>query len=360
MAHQPSAPWVMEDIRIEEPRAGEVLVRIAGTGLCHTDLVFSSSMKVMKAPAIFGHEGAGVVERVGSGVTKVKPGDHVVMTFNSCGHCARCEAGHPSTCQFHVQHNYIGCRPDGSRGVCVGDEPASAHFFSQSSFATFALASERNVVPVDRHVPIELLGPLGCGIQTGAGSVMKALDCPEGSSLAIFGGGSVGLAAVMGAVVRGCGTIIVVEPMASRRDMALELGATHVIDPVGTNVAQAVRDIVPAGVEFAFDTSGLKSVIADALTMLASGGTLGLVGVAAPGRDLLDLPINQLIGSGLRIMGIIEGDVVPDRFIPEMVALYRAGRFPFDKLIRTYRLDEINQAIKDQHDGLCIKPILIP
>ena len=189
---------------------------------------------------------------------------------------------------------------------------------------------------------------------------MKALDCPEGSSLAIFGGGSVGLAAVMGAVVRGCGTIIVVEPMASRRDMALELGATHVIDPVGTNVAQAVRDIVPAGVEFAFDTSGLKSVIADALTMLASGGTLGLVGVAAPGRDLLDLPINQLIGSGLRIMGIIEGDVVPDRFIPEMVALYRAGRFPFDKLIRTYRLDEINQAIKDQHDGLCIKPILIP
>lgn len=360
VAHQPSAGWAIEEVSIEEPRAGEVIVRIAGTGLCHTDLVFAASMKIMKAPAIFGHEGAGVVERVGPGVTKVKPGDHVVLTFNSCGKCGRCEQGHPAYCQFHAQHNYIGCRPDGSRGVTVGTEPASAHFFSQSSFATLALASERNVVPIDKDVPLELMGPLGCGIQTGAGSIMKALACPQGSSLVIFGGGSVGLSAVLGAVVQGCATIIVVEPMASRREMAQELGATHVIDPTGADVVHAIREIVPPGVDFAFDTSGRKSVVADGVKVLASGGTLALVGVAPLEDDILPLSINQVIGAGFRVMGIIEGDVEPDQFIPEMISLYRAGRFPFDKLIRTYRLDQINEAISEQHDGLCIKPVLIP
>lgn len=360
VAHQPGAPWAIEEVNIEDPRVGEVIVRIAGTGLCHSDLVFAGSMKIMKAPAIFGHEGAGVVERVGPGVSKVKPGDHVVLTFNSCGKCARCEQGHPAYCQYHAQHNYIGCRTDGSRAVTVGGEPASAHFFGQSSFATFALANERNVVPIDKDVPLEIMGPLGCGIQTGAGSIMNALACPSGSSLVVFGGGSVGLSAVLGAVVQGCSTIIVVEPMASRREMALELGATHVVDPTGADVAQAVRDILPAGADFAFDTSGRKSVVADGIKILASGGTLGMVGVAPLDDDILSVSINQLIGSGLRVMGIIEGDVEPDRFIPEMVSLYRAGRFPFDKLVRTYRLDEINRAIKDQHDGLCIKPVLIP
>lgn len=360
VAHKPQAPWTMERISIEEPRSNEVIVKISGVGLCHTDLVFASSMKIMKAPAIFGHEGAGIVEQVGDGVSKVKPGDHVVLTFNSCGNCERCRSGHPAYCQHHVHHNYIGCRPDGSRGVCVGDEPASAHFFSQSSFATFALASERNVVPIDKNVPVELMGPLGCGVQTGAGSIMSAMACPSGSSLAIFGGGSVGLSAVLGAVVQGCSTIIVVEPVASRRDMALELGATHVIDPIGADVPAAIRSIVAAGLDYAFDTSGMKSVMADALRSLASGGTLGLVGVAAILDDTLPLPINQIIGSGLRIMGIIEGDVQPDQFIPELVALYRDGKFPFDKLLKTYPLDDINQAIQDQHDGLCIKPVLIP
>ncbi|WP_199183848.1 NAD(P)-dependent alcohol dehydrogenase [Novosphingobium sp. HII-3] len=360
VAHSPSQPWQIEPVAIDDPRDDEVIVRIAGTGLCHTDLVFASSMKIMKAPAIFGHEGAGIVEKVGSAVTMVAPGDHVVLTFNSCGQCSRCTSGHPAYCQFHPQHNYIGCRPDGSRAVHVGDRETSAHFFGQSSFATYALASERNVVKVDKDVPIELLGPLGCGVQTGAGSVMRAMACGEGSSLVIFGGGSVGLSAVMGAVIQKCATIIVVEPVAARREMASALGATHTIDPGAGDVTAAVKQIMPTGVDYAFDTSGRVEVVTAGIGCLASSGTIGLVGVAPLDNDNLPVSINQLIGTGLRVMGIIEGDVVPDEFIPTMVGLYKEGRFPFDRLITTYPLVEINRAVTDQHEGKCIKPVLIP
>lgn len=360
VAWAPSRPWRVEPIRIDAPGRGEVLVRIAGTGLCHTDLVFAGSMKVMRAPAIFGHEGAGTVERVGPGVTKVKPGDRVVLTFNSCGECASCLADHPAYCTEFIRLNYSGCRADGSRGIHVGDDPAAAHFFGQSSFASHALAVERNVVVIGDDTPLELMGPLGCGVQTGAGSVINVFACPTGSTLLVVGGGAVGLSAVMAGVVRGCGAIILVEPKAARRTMALELGATHVIDPAAGDVAGQVRAIVPGGVEFAFDTSGIPAAIDSALQCLGVNGMLGLVGVAADGEDMVNLPINRSIGSGWTVKGIIEGDAVPDTFIPHLIDLYRAGRFPFDRLIRTYRLTEINQAIEDQLSGACIKPVLIP
>ena len=360
VVRKPGGPWAIENVVIETPRPDEVLVRIVGTGLCHTDLVFAAGLTVMKAPAIFGHEGAGVVEQVGSDVTRVRPGDHVVLSFNSCGRCVRCEQGHPAYCTSFAQLNFGGCRVDGTSGVSAGGARASAHFFGQSSFATYALASERSVVPIDRDLPLELMGPLGCGVQTGAGSIMRALACPPGSSLLVQGGGAVGLSAVLGAVVQGCGTIIVAEPRPERRALALELGATHAIDPMDGDTIAAVRAIAPIGVDFAFDTTGIPAVLTATVRTLASAGTLGIVGVAAPVEATLAVPINQLVGAGLRVVGIIEGDVVPDRFIPEMIALYRAGRFPFDKLLSTYPLARINAAIADQHAGTCVKPILTP
>ncbi len=360
VARNPGGRWDIEDIQLDEPRSGEVLVRISGVGLCHTDLAFGGSLQIMKAPAVLGHEGSGIVERIGEGVTKVRPGDHVVLTFNSCGTCVRCEEGRPAYCIRFAQMNYAGCRSDGSHTLCVGDEPASANFFGQSSFASFALANERNVVAVDPELPIELLGPLGCGVQTGAGAIINSLACPSGSTLLILGAGAVGLSAVLGAVVQECQTIVVVEPREERRALAMELGATHVIDPADKDLAAVVRNIVPIGVDFAFDTTGRRDVIEGVIGALAPRATMGLVGIANPADDRLAISINQLVGAGHILMGIIEGDSLPDIFIPRMIELYKAGKLPFDRLISRYPLSQINEAIADQHSGKCVKAVMLP
>lgn len=362
VARSAHGPFTLEAATLDAPRADEVLVRIVGVGLCHTDLIARDQFIPIPLPAVLGHEGAGVVEAVGSGVTKVRPGDRVVLSFNSCGACPRCADHLPSYCQSFPVLNYAGGRLDGSSGVTIGGQRASANFFGQSSFASHALAFERNVVRIDdADAPLELLGPLGCGFQTGAGGIMRSLACPAGSSLAIFGGGPVGLAAVLGAVHQRCGTIILVEPIAARRELALELGATHVIDPAADgDLNAAIRSIVPAGVDFAFETSGREAVAEAALASLGSFGLLGLVGVPPRPESSLSINLAALITYGRRIHGIIEGDSDLDGFIPELVALHRAGGFPLEKLVTTYPLARINDAIADQARGTCLKAVLIP
>lgn len=361
VARSAHGPFTLETAELDAPRADEVLVRIAGVGLCHTDLIARDQFIPIPLPAVLGHEGSGIVEAVGAGVTKVRPGDRVVLSFNSCGTCPRCAERLPSYCQHFPVMNYAGGRLDGSSGVTLDGRPASANFFGQSSFASHALAFERNVVRIDdADAPLELLGPLGCGFQTGAGGIMRSLACPAGSSLAIFGGGPVGLAAVLGAVHQGCGTIILVEPIAARRALALELGATHVIDPADGDLNAAVREIAPAGVDFAFETSGREAVVEAALACLGSFGLLGLVGVPPRPESALSVNLATLITYGRRIHGIIEGDSDLDGFIPELVALHRAGGFPLEKLVTTYPLARINEAIADQARGACLKAVLIP
>lgn len=361
VAHAPHSDFSIETVEIESPRPGEVLVRIVGVGLCHTDLIARDQFIPIPLPAILGHEGAGIVEAVGEGVTKVVPGDRVVLGFSSCGRCPRCEEDLPSYCRDFPVLNYAGTRRDGSSGLSQNGEALSAHFFGQSSFAAHALAQERNVVKIEADdVALELLGPLGCGLQTGAGGVMRSLACPAGSSIAIFGGGPVGLAAVMGAVIRGCATIILVEPIAARRDLALSLGATHVIDPAQGDIAALIRAILPDGVEFAFETSGREAVVEAALSSLSSHGLLGLVGVPPRPESSLSINLAAFITYGHRIHGIIEGDSDLDSFIPELVDLYRAGRFPFDRLIQTFPLADINCALEAQARGDCVKAVLIP
>lgn len=360
VARFPGGPLAIEPIELDALRDDEVLVRIAAVGLCHTDLVFGAQLGIMRAPAVLGHEGAGVIMAVGAGVTKVEPGDHAVLTFNSCGTCPRCGDGRPAYCFDFAPMNYSGRRSDGSSPVSIGGEGASADFFGQSSFASHAIAHERNVVKIDRDVPLDIMGPLGCGVQTGAGAIVNSLACRKGSSLLIVGAGAVGLSAVLAAVIRDCATIIVAEPRGERRELAIELGATHTIDPVGIDLASVVRAIVPQGVDYAFDTSGLAEVISAASGALAPRGILGLVGVAAPHADQLTIPINRTVGAGHIIMGIIEGDSQPDKFIPQMIKWYREGRFPFDRLLTRYALTQINEAIADQHAGRCVKPLLIP
>jgi aryl-alcohol dehydrogenase len=363
LTHAPSSPFEIAPVELDAPQQGEVLVRIVGVGLCHTDLVAQAGGFPMSMPAVFGHEGAGIVQDIGSSVTKVKVGDRVALTFLSCGHCASCTDSEPAYCHSMPKLNYTGLRPDGSKTLSNANGAVSGNFFGQSSFATHALAYERNLVKVPDGVPLELAGMLGCGVQTGAGAVMRSMQCRAGSSIVVLGGGAVGLSAVMGAVVRKCRSIIVVEPHESRRELALSLGATNAIDPKAhADLVASVRAICPVGVDYVFDTSGLPAVFEAAPLLLAPRGTFGFVGV--PPANALDakLPgrLLQVMQGGFTYRGIIEGDSDPEVFLPELMSLYLAGRFPFDRLAKTYPLSQINQAIADQHHGTCVKAVLLP
>lgn len=352
--------FAIQEIDMDDPRPDEIMIKIVGVGICHTDLVIrDAGNAVFPFPAVLGHEGSGIVAAIGDDISKVKPGDKVAITFRSCGNCDRCKAGDAAYCRHFPQLNIGGGRADGSKPLNNQDGPISSNFFGQSSFATYALAYERNVIKITDGVPVGTAGPLGCGIQTGAGAIINSLETPAGSSLLITGGGPVGLSAVMGAKIQGCSTIILVEPQISRRDLAIELGATHVIDPTTNNdTVKAVREIVPEGVDFAFDSTGLTPVLADAMNCLGTKGVLGVVGLSDIGTPVPG-DINQLISSGHTIRGIVEGDSDPDVFIPQLMEHHLAGRLPYDKIITTYPFDQINQAIADQHDGRCVKAVLL-
>ncbi len=354
-------PFEIVELELDDPRDDELVVRVAGVGLCHTDVAAHAGLLFVPAPAVFGHEGAGIVERVGAKVTKVQPGDKVLMTFMSCGHCPCCEADAPAYCHSMRPLNFGGKRADGSVTLRRAGAPVSGHFFGQSSFASHALAHERNVVKLLDGMPLEIAGALGCGIQTGAGAVMRSMAARAGSSLVVLGGGSVGLSGLMGGVVQGCHTMIVVEPMAARRDLALSLGATHVIDPATAGpLSAAVRAVLPHGADYVLDTTGNAEVMEQATLMLAHRGTFGFLGISANREAKLPGLISNALVGGHTYRGIIEGDSDIDTYLPELMRLHLDGKFPFDRLVKTYPLASINEAVTDQHKGLCVKAVLIP
>jgi aryl-alcohol dehydrogenase len=351
-----NGPLSVEDLDLAPLRANEVLVRMVGTGVCHTDVGIIATAMPEQMPIILGHEGSGVVEDVGSAVVKVAPGDHVVLSFAFCGQCRKCQSGTMVHCDNFLALNMVGARGDGSSAYSSKGREIKGHFFGQSSFAAYSVTTEQNCVKVDRDVPLEMLGPLGCGVQTGAGTVLNALKPDAGTSIAVFAAGSVGLSAILGAVVSGCTTIVAVDPLASRRDIARSLGATHAVDPATENAAEAVKDITGGGADFAVDCIGLPSVIRSAVECLASPGTCATVGFQGLDNEFA-LNLGQLLW-GRTLMGVIEGSAVPDVFIPRMIDLYRAGRFPFDRLIEEMPFDQINEAIEASHHGALVKAVL--
>jgi len=351
--------FVLKDLTLAEPEAGEVVIQIAGVGVCHTDLAVQQGHLPFPFPGVVGHEGSGTVVAVGPGVTKVAIGDRVAATFNSCGSCSQCTAGSPSYCDQFMPLNFSGARPDGSSTLHDGDAPVVSCFFGQSTFATHAIARDRNVVKVADGLDLEIAGPLGCGVQTGAGAIMRSLACPKDSTLLVVGGGSVGLSAVLGAVVREVGTIIVAEPLASRRALALELGATHAVDPAEGPLSEQVRAVVPAGVDYALDTTAMLPVLGEIVASLAQRGTLGMVGVPADPTSALPVGLIEIQLRGLTFKGIVEGDSDPDLFIPELVDLHLAGRFPFDRLVTKVPFAKINDAVAAQARGEAVKVVLV-
>ncbi len=351
--------FAVKELDLADPGPGEVLIEVAGVGLCHTDLAVAHGHLPFPFPAVVGHEGSGVVTAVGEGVTKVAPGDRVAATFNSCGICSECAAGSPSYCVRFMELNFSGVGSNGTTPLHDGTADVGGNFFGQSSFATHALAHEVNVVKIPDGVPLELAGPLGCGVQTGAGAVLNSLNCPPGSSLLITGGGSVGLSALMAAAARGLTTIIVVEPVAARRQLALELGATHAIDPSAGDIAEQVRAIIPEGVKYAVDTTAAGPVITAVLASLAQQGRFGMVGVPSDPTATLSVNLIEMQARGLSFTGIVEGDSNPDVFIPELVEMYKAGAFPFDKIVTKMPFKEINEAVAAQARGEVIKVVLV-
>ncbi|HZC10211.1 MAG TPA: NAD(P)-dependent alcohol dehydrogenase [Mycobacterium sp.] len=353
VSHPGHDRFVLEEVELAGPRPGEALVRIAGVGMCHTDIAYRTTLP---HPAILGHEGAGVIQELGAGVTGFRPGDHVVLTFDSCGACGNCLDAMPAYCDGFSSRNMSALRPDGSSATTgVGGRAVGNRWFGQSSFAQYCLATTRNMVPVPDDLPLATAGPLGCGVQTGAGAVLVGMRVEAGTSIAIFGAGAVGLSAVMAARVAGAARIIAVDLHESRRLLALELGATEVHDGADPELVERIAGDT-GGVHYAFDTTGNPSVIRTALRVLRPLGLCGLVGV---GDGELVLP-QQWLGAGRRLANLREGNVVAQTFIPRLVRLWRQGRFPFERLVSTYGLEEINDAVADSLSGVAVKPVVLP
>jgi aryl-alcohol dehydrogenase len=340
-------PLKIESLEMEGPRADEVLVRLVASGICHTDIDFVDGWEEADHAVVLGHEGAGLVERVGKSVKSLKRGDHVVLSYQSCGQCRQCRSGHPAHCRHFYEANFGFQRLDGSNAMKRSG--VRGHFFGQSSFATHSLATERNLVKVSRELPLEVLAPLGCGLQTGAGTVMNSLRVSRGASLAVFGTGAVGLAAVMAARLAGAGPIIGVDRKPKRLTLALQLGATHTIDNRRQDVATRIVQITGGGVDHVVETTASPEMHRLAIEVLNPHGVVALL----TGETRTDsLP------EGRRTLGIHEGDAVPQQFIPKLIQLYREGKFPFDRLLEFYDFGDINRAMADARRGDTIKPVL--
>ncbi|MFD5259043.1 alcohol dehydrogenase catalytic domain-containing protein [Streptomyces bobili] len=355
MLRAPDGPFSVEPVTLRPLSPTQVLVKIAGTGLCHTDVrPREADIWADVGPAVLGHEGSGVIEAVGTSVTEVRPGDHVVISFASCGTCRTCRLGTPAYCLRFESLNLTGRDAEGvSHTHAVADGlPLADRWFGQSSFAEYSVVDQKNLVVVDPSLPLSLLGPLGCSMQTGAGSVFHEMDLVPGQSLAVFGAGAVGLAGVMAAKAHGAADIVVVDRDESRLEVALELGATRVIRG-GDDVAAQVRGAT-SGVDYSLETTAVPALITASVEVLTRPGVAVLVGAGG----LLTVAPRAL--AGRKVTFAFEGSAVPRVFVPQLIALWQRGLFPFERLVRTYPLAEINAAEADAAAGKTIKPVLVP
>lgn len=353
VTHEKGQPFAVEPVRLAAPQPGEVLIKIVATGVCHTDAVVRD-FGISPYPIVLGHEGAGIVEQVGDNVTSLAPGDHVVLSFAHCGQCENCLTGRPTVCARFNELNFGGQMEDGTHRLYQG-ETALSTFFGQSSFGTHVVAHERNAIKVDGDVDLSLLGPLGCGIQTGAGTVLNRIRPEFGTSIAIYGCGAVGLSAIMAARIANCRQIFAIDVHDNRLALAQELGATHTLNGRQVDVVKEIRAASGGGTHYAVETTGVPPVVRQSLHALRPLGEVAIVGVTP--EVTIDVQ-NDLMAEGKSMIGVIEGNSVPRVFIPKLIEFFKAGQFPFDKLVKFYRFDQINEAFEDSAKGATIKPIL--
>jgi aryl-alcohol dehydrogenase len=349
--------FTIETVDLAEPRPDELLIEIVASGMCQTDQHGRDGYYNTPLPAVFGHEGAGVVSAVGSDVNGFAPGDHVVISFPWCGLCANCRRQMPSHCMRNFDLKMRGTRPDGSTLVSQNGAPIYSAFFQQSSFATYAIANERFAVKVRKDAPLELLGPLACSGQTGAGAVLNSMQPRSGDALAVFGVGAVGLSALMAAKIAGCDPLIATDIHERRLTLARELGATHVIKHTGRNdVVGEIRRITGDGVRFSIETSAQPAVFREAVEALMPAGTCVLLGSARRGTEVTFEM--GCLHYGRVVRGVIQGESRPREFIPQLVDFVVQGKMSLDRIITFYPLADINRAAKESNEGTTIKPVL--
>ncbi len=352
-----SGPFVIDTVELCEPRPDEVIVRVVASGMCQTDLHGRDGYYATPYPGVYGHEGAGVIHAVGSAVRSLAPGDHVVISFPWCGTCSNCQQNMQSYCVHAFSLKMKGARADGTTLLSKNGQPIYSAFFQQSSFGTYALTQERYAVKVRKDAPLELLGPLACSGQTGAGAVLNVIKPKLGDSFAVFGVGAVGLSALMAARIAGCDPIIAVDIHPHRLALAQELGATHTIDHrTDRNLVTKIRAITGGGVRASVDTSAVPTVFRQAVKALMPRGTCLLLGSARKGIEVsFEMTFLQ---EGRIVRGVIQGDSVPNEFIPRLVDLVMVKKFPIEKMIKFYDFADINVAAKESSSGVAIKPVL--
>lgn len=346
----------IKDVNLKDVGSDEILVKVVASGVCHTDITAQKG-GLVPFPAILGHEGSGIVEKIGENVNGIEIGDHVVMGFSHCGSCDACITGHPSSCERFSELNFGGKNIDGKKEHDIDGKEYSL-FFGQSSFATYAIVNKQNIVKVPKDVDLSLLGPLGCGIMTGAGTVTEKLKPKFGSDIAIFGVGSVGLSSIIAANAIGCNNIIALDLHDSRLELSKELGATDTINSSDLKgVGDKIKEITNGkGVDYVIDTTGVTPVVKEGLRGLKINGELMEIGI---GGDVTVNLFNDLLTQNKTISSLQEGDAVPKILIPKIIDMYKKGKFPFDKFIKKYDFEDINQAIKDTETGVVIKSVLI-
>lgn len=356
VTHGAGLKFTLEPVILNEPKAGEILVKIVASGICHTDVEGVNGHLPTQIPAVFGHEGAGIVEKVGPDVTEFQPGDRVGFSFAYCNHCKNCYTGKVASCLNFNRINFGGILPEGTSRLSQDGQTLSM-FFGQSSFAEYAVVAAHTAVKVEYDdVDLGVVAPLGCGVQTGAGTVLNALRPEFGSSIAIFGCGTVGMSAIMAARIAGCAKIIAVGGKDNTLELAKELGATHTINRKACpDIAEEIKKITGDGANYSIDTSGNTGFVRTALHCLAPLGVEAVVGIT-PSMEI-DM-FGELMAEGKTLRGVIEGAAVPKVFIPQLIEYYRQGRFPVDKIMKFYSFDEINEAYEDSNNGKCIKAVV--
>lgn len=356
VVREPGGPFRLEELVLAGPGPGEVLVRVSSSGICGTDLEFSTMMNM---PIVLGHEGAGTVEALGSGVTDLAVGDKVTMTFARCDNCGPCRSGAPAYCANFWTYNFIGSRPDGTSALSTsGSSPlqVGGHFLGQSSFATRVVARRTSVVRVPDDTDLHIVGPFGCGFQTGAGAVMNVLKPQADSTIAVFGVGGVGAAAVMAAAIEGCGVIVAVDVSDAKLEQAKSFGATHTVRSDSPDLMASLNEIAPGGFDFAIDATGRADVLRNAVSALAPLGRCGVVGVGPSPEMSFEW---RSILAGRTVTGITAGNSVPETFLPQLLELHRDGLFPVDKLLSTFAFADIDKALDAVRQGTVGKAVLV-
>ncbi|MFL4901777.1 zinc-binding dehydrogenase [Streptomyces sp. NPDC002514] len=350
-------PVEVEELELGSPREGEVLVRIAAASLCHSDLSVVNGDRVRPLPMALGHEAVGVVQDTGPGVSRVRPGDRVALVFvPSCGFCADCAAGRPALCAQAAAANGSGALLHGSSLLTDASGAPVHHQLGVSAFSEHAVLAQESVVPIPEDIPFTVASMFGCAVLTGAGAVINTAALRPGQSTVVYGLGGVGLSAVLGARAAGAYPVIAVDPVPEKRELALQLGATHAYAP--GEAVEAIHDLTSGGAELAVEAVGSPKVMAECLTAVARGGTAVSVGLPAPGR-VLEVPALTFAGEGKSLLGSYMGDAVPRRDIPRFLDLWRAGQMPVERMhTGTLPLTSINTALEELASGRAIRQVI--